>query len=133
MSNNLNESPQNGPDPCHKLTFNLLSEKERLIYAENLMKEHKDRVPIILDKHKDATFTFGSGKKIMLVLNTLKLVNYLEFLRRKIKLNESAGLYVFIDGKHLARTGDLFGELYQKYAKKDKFLYITISDKEDKG
>lgn len=64
MHNIGTELTQNGPDPCHKLTFNLLSQLERATYAENLMKHHQDRIPIVLDKHKDATFTFGSGKKM---------------------------------------------------------------------
>ena len=75
------------------------------------------------------------------------MMNFTEYLRKKIKLTKDTGLYLFVNEKHLTKTGLLFlshmrvknsigefmGELYSKYAKEDNFLYITISDKEDKG
>ena len=43
----------------------------------------------------------------MLVSSSLKVVNFLEYLRVRIKLKKEFGLYLFVNETYLARTGKI--------------------------
>ena len=40
----------------------------------------------------------------MLVGSSLKIMNFMEYVRRRVKLPASTSLFLFINEKHIART-----------------------------
>lgn len=44
-------------------------------------------------------------------------------VKKKIELNKSEALYLFVDN-HLLQAGQTMDEIYEKYAAKDGFLHI---------
>ena len=65
-------------------------------------------------------------KKKYLVPNELTAGQFMYVIRRRIKLEPSKALFIFINGT-IPCSSTLMIELYEKYKDQDGFLYITYN------
>ena len=95
-------------------------------HGQLAMAKYPDRVPVIINQKKGSKLTEVDKKKY-LMHRDIKVSEFMFILRKKLKLESSQGIFIFVDNK-LPIHSSSFGELYDMY--KDpitEFLYVTYS------
>jgi GABA(A) receptor-associated protein len=99
---------------------------ERILGTKNILKKYPDRVPVLIYKNANAKCP-NIDKEKYLVPKDLSVGQLLYVIRKRIKLNESEGLYIFFNDT-LVNTNMTILEVYNQYHnKEDKMLYATYS------
>lgn len=98
--------------------------EKRLAEAEAKLREFPDRVPVILEAAPRSTLTVDKRK--FLVPNDVTMAQFLQTIRKRIKLTPEQGLFVFVDNALPPMTQDL-SQVYQDHACNDRFLYLQIN------
>jgi GABA(A) receptor-associated protein len=102
--------------------------ESRTLYERGqlLIAKYPDRVPVIINQKKGSRLT-ELDKNKYLMHRDIKVSEFMSILRKKLKIEASQGIFIFVDNK-LPIHSMSFGELYDMY--KDpitEFLYITYS------
>jgi GABA(A) receptor-associated protein len=105
-----------------KFTF-----EDRLNESSKIILKYPHRVPVIVEKSRRDTLIKNINKRKYLVPCSLTIGQFLYVIRKRLTLGPEKALFLFIAGEHIPPTGSLLGNIYEKYANKDKFLYITYS------
>lgn len=99
--------------------------------ADNIRKKYPDRIPIIVNKHHSSHVQEISQKKF-LVPDDFTIGQFCFVIRRKIQLNESTALFIFINNNIPSHSKTL-NELYETYKSKDGYLYCTYASENTFG
>ena len=93
--------------------------------------KYPDRVPIIVERDMKSDI-IEIDKKKYLVPNDLTMGQFQYVIRKRIKLEPTKALFVFINNT-LPPTSSLVSQLYQEKSDDDGFLYINYSSENTFG
>ena len=91
--------------------------------AEDILKSHKNKVPIIIHIPENSIINLDKIKYIVPIDITVQQFHCI--LNKNIKKNEKQSVIMFINNT-LPVSSELIGSLYNQYKDKDGFLYITL-------
>ena len=104
---------------------NLNNFDKRISQSEKILKKYPDRVPIIIEKHKNSNISEIDKNKYLVPVN-LTVGQLVYVIRRRLKLEKETALFIFCNDI-LPPTSSLVIDIYNEYKDDDKFLYITYS------
>ncbi|KAH7826580.1 Autophagy-related protein 8 A (Atg8A) [Monocercomonoides exilis] len=104
--------------------------------SEKLLREHPERIPVIVEKYEKSDCP-DIDKKKFLVQKEMKMAQFICVIRRRIALQENQSLFLFVDNKPPSMAATL-ASIYDKFRKKHKkdddgFLYVVYADQETFG
>lgn len=101
------------------------TEEKRKQESTKIRAKFPDRIPIIVEKRNNCKNIPSIDKNKYLVPSDLTVGQFMYIIRKRIKLNSSESLFIFINNI-LPTTSQTVGHLYKDYQDKDGFLYFTI-------
>mmetsp|Transcript_27556 Transcript_27556/g.27238 ORF Transcript_27556/g.27238 Transcript_27556/m.27238 type:complete len:117 (+) Transcript_27556:34-384(+) len=105
---------------------------ERKSETRIIQTKWPEKLPIILEK--DPRCTLEALPKIkFLCSNDYTVQQFTASIRKKLNLDPSAGIFIFIGGKELLTGEALMSEVYQAKKDEDGFLYMLYSQHEVLG
>jgi GABA(A) receptor-associated protein len=108
--------------------------EKRIVESKRIKIKYPDKIPVIIEKNKTEKDIPDIDKNKYLVPLDLTLGQFIFIIRKRIKLNSSKGLFLFIsDKKILAPTTKSFNDLYTNHQDKDGYLYLTYSSENTFG
>ncbi len=105
--------------------------KDRLNESTRIMRKYPDRVPVILEKDKNARIP-DLVKSKFLVPNDITIAQFIYVIRRQIKLDAHQAIFLLINDT-APMTSDVLQDVYTKHKKDDGFLYITYTQENTFG
>ena len=100
--------------------------KKRQDESNKIKEKYTDRIPIIVEKHTKSNNIPDIDKKKYLVPKDLTVGQFQYVLRKRLKLDASKAMFLFVNGI-LPATSSLLTQLYDEHKDEDGFLYITYS------
>ncbi len=97
---------------------------KRIAESERICKKYTDRVPVIVETDESSELNLDKTK--YLVPHDLTVGQFLYVIRKRIKLEPEAALFLFFNGT-LPPTSALMGSIYKQQGDKDGFLYSSVS------
>lgn len=105
--------------------FKMLYSFERRKEETNRLKEkYPNKIPTIIEKSDTARIQ-KIDKSKFLFDKDLTMAQILYIVRQKIKLDSTQTIFLFIDNRVIPLNEMTIGQVYEKEADKDGFLYIT--------
>ena len=98
--------------------------QQRKEESTKIIKKYDDRIPIIVTKDPKCATLNDINKNKFLAPSDLTLGQFLVVIRKRINLQESEALFVFVNESTLATTASTIGQLYEDYQDEDGFLYF---------
>lgn len=98
--------------------------EQRLSESTKIMKKYEERVPVIVLKSSRSHLP-DIDKNKYLVPAELTIAQFLHIIRKRIDINSTQSIFIFIDDKTLPPTSSTFSRLYTDHKDKDGFLYLT--------
>lgn len=96
---------------------------DRKVESKKIMQKYDDRIPVIV--HKDPKSKMQDiNKNKFLTPGDLTLAQFIYVIRKRIKIDETTSLFVFVDETVLAPTSHTMASLYNSHKDKDGFLYL---------
>jgi GABA(A) receptor-associated protein len=100
--------------------------EQRRSESERIRDKYPDRIPIICEKASKQKDINTLDKKKYLVPKDLTIGQFMYVIRKRLKLEASDALFLFIDG-HILSSNSLLGYVYDEHCDIDGFLYIKYS------
>ena len=98
--------------------------EERKHKAEELLKQYKDKVPIILEQFPKSHLPTLEKTRFLLQRNVL-VEQFLFLIRKKLNLNLESPLFLITEKIIVLNSKQTMNDIYLKCKdKKDKFLYL---------
>lgn len=97
--------------------------EKRLEESSKIKQKHPDRIPIIVTKGKNCRLKEMDKYKFLAPYD-LTLGQFLVVIRKRIQLDNTEALFVFINNT-LVNTSESLGSIYNEHKDKDGFLYMT--------
>lgn len=110
--------------PSKKTFKESKSFEERHAEAERMLLRFPERVPIIVERGNCSITDID--KKKFLVPKDLSIGQFMHVIRKRIKLDSSTAIYLFVNNT-LPKSSDLIITEYENKKDKDGFLYVTYS------
>jgi len=98
--------------------------EQRLRESRKMIIKYHDRVPILIKPGNAHTPEVDKFK--YLVPHTLKVCEFANVIRKKIKLKSYQALFIHVNGV-LPPMNSLIHDIYQEHQSDDGFLYINYS------
>ena len=105
---------------------------ERKTESSKIIEKYPDRIPIIVEKSIKSTLKDNIDKKKYLVPKTLSFSQFIYIIRKRIKINESEALFVFVNNK-IAPSNLSIETIYNKSKDEDGFLYVIYTNENTFG
>lgn len=99
---------------------------QRRSESRRIREKYPDRVPVICEKSPKQMTMPDLDKKKYLVPRDLTLGQLIYVIRKRLKLEASEALFLFING-HILSTYSLLGDAYEEHSDVDGFLYVKYS------
>ena len=99
--------------------------------SQKIRTKYPDRIPIIVERDLKSDIV-DIDKKKYLVPSDLTMGQFQYVIRKRIKLDSTKALFVFINNT-LPPTSSLVGQIYNEKADEDGFLYINYSSENTFG
>lgn len=93
--------------------------------SKNVIEKYPDRIPIIVQKHKNSDIS-DIDKCKYLVPKSMTITQFSFIIRKRIKLNSSQAIFITINNK-LVSSGKTISEIYNDEKDEDGFLYIVYT------
>ena len=98
--------------------------EERFAESSRMLERFPERVPIIVERGNCSITEID--KKKFLVPKDLSIGQFMHVIRKRIKLDSSTAIYLFVNNT-LPRSSDLIINEYNNKRDKDGFLYVTYA------
>ena len=98
--------------------------QERIAESKKIMEKYEDRIPIIICKDPKCKTLEDINKNKFLAPTDLTLGQFLCVIRKRIEMDDSQALFIFVDESTLAVTSQTIGTIYQNHKDEDGFLYM---------
>ncbi len=98
----------------------------RIEEAKRILDKHPGKFPIIVEK-ADNSNVAEIDKHKWLVKGELTIGQFLLTIRRRIKINESESIFIYVNNSYLPGNNETISQVYEKYKDTDNFLYMTYS------
>ena len=95
--------------------------------ADRIMQKYPDRIPIIVSRSQNSTYTPEIDKSKFLVPVDLTVGQFLYVIRKRLKLDPGKALYMFVDNTVACNTELIYKVYNESYDKEDHFLYAAYS------
>jgi GABA(A) receptor-associated protein len=104
-----------------------VSFSDRCIEANNILQKYPDRIPVICERDKKASYDCPDiDKRKYLVPNDLTLGQFIFIIRKRLKISPEKALFLFVNGT-IHCSAHLVSLLYEYNKDDDGFLYITYT------
>jgi GABA(A) receptor-associated protein len=116
------------PDiPTNRFNFKVqYSFDKRKEEAERILGKHCGKVPIIVEK-ADNTDAPEIDKQKWLVEDSLTIGQFLLTIRRRIKIDATETIFMFVNNSYIPGNNETIGQVYSKHKDADLFLYMTYA------
>tara|TARA_B100000029_G_C17242208_1_gene839482 strand:+ start:159 stop:506 length:348 start_codon:yes stop_codon:yes gene_type:complete len=108
-----------------------LTLEERIQESERIKEKYADRIPVIVERTNNSNLP-ELDKHKFLVPNTLTVGQFLYVIRKRIKLEHSHALFIFI-ANTVPQISKNMSELYDSHRDEDGFLYTTVASENTFG
>ena len=98
---------------------------ERKLKASIILKQHPDRIPIVVECSEELQSVHPLKKNKFIVPHELNLAQFMFVIRKHMKLEPTHAIFVFINNK-LHPTTTVIGELYATQKDEDGFMYLSV-------
>jgi GABA(A) receptor-associated protein len=99
--------------------------QKRLSESEEILKKHKDFIPIIIEK-ADGTSTKEIDKHKWLLPKRITVSQFIYMISKRIEYSKP--LFLFVNNDYLPKGDEQMGDLYEKYKDNDNFMYCSYSN-----
>lgn len=99
---------------------------ERKEDSKKVLEKYKDRVPVIVQRAHRCKEVPEIEKIKYIVPLDITIGQFIYVIRKRIKLDASQALFVFINGT-IPNISDIISTIYEKDKEDDGFLYIYYS------
>ena len=101
--------------------------------ADRIMCKYPDRIPVIVNRHKNSTNAPEIDKNKYLVPSDLTMGQFLYVIRKRLQMSPEKALFMFVDNSVACNT-DLVCKVYaDSHDPEDRFLYVTYSSENTFG
>eukprot|EP01016_Furgasonia_blochmanni_P024309 TRINITY_DN261_c0_g2_i1.p1 TRINITY_DN261_c0_g2~~TRINITY_DN261_c0_g2_i1.p1 ORF type:complete len:177 (+),score=51.36 TRINITY_DN261_c0_g2_i1:66-596(+) len=107
-------------------------EEDKLKEIKHILEKHPGKIPVICRKHEKSKISTLDKNKF-LVVNTLRVHQFLQAVRKRINLAKDQTIFLFVNDKHLLKGDSVFEDVYKKHKSADGFLYISYYEHESFG
>ncbi len=98
--------------------------EKRLSESRRILEKYEARIPIIVTAHKTCTLPLIDKNKY-LVPNDLTVGQFLHVIRKRIKIDASQSVFMYVNDNVLPPTSATMLSLYRNYKDEDGFLYMS--------
>ena len=98
----------------------------RLHEAKEIKIKYKNRIPVIIEKDKNAHELPNIDKSKYLVPTDITLGQFMVIIRKKLNLNQNQTIFFFIENT-IQPTSHSMGNIYNNFANIDGFLYMKYT------
>ena len=98
---------------------------ERKLKASLILKQHSDRVPVVVECSEQLQSVHPLKKNKFIVPFELTLAQFIFVIRKHMKLDPSYAIFIFINNK-LHPTTAIMGDLYAGQKDEDGFMYLDV-------
>ena len=102
----------------------IYSYEKRKEETKRLKTKYPNKIPTIIEKSNTAMLQ-KMDKQKFLFDRELTVGQIIYLIRQKIKLDPTQTIFLFVDNKTIPPTSVTIGEVYDKDADEDGFLYVT--------
>lgn len=90
------------------------------------MEKYPDRIPVICEKGNDTKIP-AIDKIKYLIPKDLTVHQFSYVIRKRLSLEKTQALWLFVNGKYMVKGDTLMSQLYEKMRDPDGYLYIHYS------
>jgi len=105
-----------------ELTF-----EKRCAESSRILTKFPHLIPVICERNESDKQLPTLDRRKFLVPPTLTLGQFIYVVRKRIVLDSSQALYMFLADSTLAPTSNIISALYNEYKNEDGFLYVTYT------
>ena len=98
---------------------------ERKLKASMILKQHSDRIPVVVECSEQLQAVHPLKKNKFIVPFELTLAQFIFVIRKHMKLDPSYAIFVFINNK-LHPSTSIMGDLYASQKDEDGFMYLDV-------
>lgn len=98
---------------------------ERKLKASLILKQHTDRIPVVVECSEQLQAVHPLKKNKFIVPFELTLAQFIFVIRKHMKLDPSYAIFVFINNK-LHPSTSIMGDLYACQKDEDGFMYLDV-------
>jgi GABA(A) receptor-associated protein len=102
---------------------NEFSFEKRLSESTKILDKYENRIPVIITQSKECRLPPIDKNKYLIPFD-LTIAQFLNVLRKRIKLDDSQSLYIYVNKSIMPATSATFTSIYDKHKDKDGFLYL---------
>lgn len=100
--------------------------------STRIKEKYPDKIPIIIERG-DISDLPNMDKQKILIQKDLTIGQFLFIVRKKINIDSTQALFLFINNTHIPSSNSTIAEAYNKHMDKDGFLYITYNSQQAFG
>ena len=112
--------------------FQKIDIEKRKAESQRIKLKYPDRIPLILFKDKKSNLPQINRYKY-LIPGDLSLAQFIQVIRKKIKLTPEKAIFIFTEDNTLVKISDLIYTLYTRYKNEDGFLYLIYYEENTFG
>lgn len=101
--------------------------EKRRTESGRIRLKYPDRVPVICEVAKGNEWAITLDRHKYLVPYDLTTGQFLNVIRKRIRLGAEQGLFIFTDRNTLPACSELMSVMYNQYKNEDGFLYFTVA------
>lgn len=99
--------------------------EKRKTDTKNVMTKYPSKIPVYLSRGRMNRTMEEYDKRKFLVGDNMKLISFLNIVRKNYGIESSKSLYLMINDKVLVDNVSSMGIIYDKYKDEDGYLYIS--------
>lgn len=100
--------------------------EDRKKESDRIRIKYSDKIPIIVTKSSSANKSLVNiDRNKFLAPEDLTVGQFLTVIRKRIKVNDSESIFLFIDDNTMPPTSVSLSQIYHDHKDEDGFLYIT--------
>jgi GABA(A) receptor-associated protein len=112
--------------------FQKIDIEKRKAESQRIKLKYPNRIPLILFKDKKSNLPQINRYKY-LIPGDLTLAQFIQVIRKKIKLTPEKAIFIFTEDNTLVKISDLIYTLYTRYKNEDGFLYLIYYEENTFG
>ncbi|CAI2381439.1 unnamed protein product [Moneuplotes crassus] len=106
-------------------------EKRRKDCAK-VLEKFPDKVPVVCEIKEDSDLP-SMEKNMFLLPTAMTAAEFNYIIRKRMKLDETKCLYIFVKSKYLLKADSVMAEVYALRKDLDGYLYVTIAEESTTG
>lgn len=112
--------------------FQKIDIEKRKAESQRIKLKYPDRIPLIIFKDSKSSLPQINRYKY-LIPGDLSLAQFMQVIRKKIKLTHEKAIFIFTENNKLVRMSDYIAMIYSKHKNEDGFLYLTYFEENTFG